>query len=999
MTEFRKQSVNYGLPAKPPCPPVADDPDAARLVDAFGEAASRRGLAVGPDALPVLHLLGTYSPYLSGLALRDPAGLLEIVERGPEAALDAVWPSLSPTATADLTTEALMRRLRQAKAKVALASAIGDLMLAWPVLKTTGMLSRLAAAALSAAAAHLLRAAARTGDLALAHDDDPEKDSGLIILGMGKLGAGELNYSSDIDLIVFYDSEVIRPGKRLTPGEIFVRLTKTLVKILQERTADGYVFRVDLQLRPDPGAMPVALSTDAAEIYYQSLGQNWERAAMIKARPVAGDLAAGRAFLQSIRPFIWRKHLDFVAVRDLQRMKERIREHHGHGPIAVEGQDVKLGPGGIREVEFFVQIQQLIAGGREPQLREPATLAMLDRLVGLGRLDDGDRAALAEGYCFLRHLEHRLQMVDDAQTHQMPADPAAIPKLARFMGYGDEGEFRAALLGHLAAIQRRFTGLFGGSEAPPPPGSIEALAADEAGLAAQLAAAGFKEAERAAGILSGWRVGRYRCFRLERARALVEGLAPVLLAAFVKTGEPDAALVRFDQFLSRLPAGVQLFSLLDANRSLLDLLAEIMGTAPLLAETLGRRPGLLDAVVGGEALRPIDDAARLRADMETAFCDVTDYQDLLDGVRRWTADRRFGIGIQLLRGLIAPKAAAEAFTLIAEAVITRLVAAVTENFALAHGRVPGGGFAVLGFGKLGGRELTLTSDLDLVFLFAVPDGSQGSDGAKPLTPGLYYTRLGQRLIAALSALTAEGSLYEVDVALRPAGSKGPLVPTLAAFEHYYRGEAWTWEHLALTRARLIAAEGADFAARVEAALDATKRLARDAARVTGDMAAMRGRMDKDRPPQGGFDLKLAPGGLVDIEFIAQTHMAIAARELEGPLPTATLAMIDRLAKAGALPAEAAAVLSRGLELQAGLSALLRLTAGDGFEPESAPAALKALLARRAGLADFAALEAALATRQPAIRALFAGLVGDPTAAYVPGSGAGTGALLPLEDPT
>lgn len=993
--------MNYGLPARPPCPPPADDPDAARLEEDFAAGLAARELAVPPALMaeiqPVLRLLGGHSPYLSALVRRDPALLVEIMAKGAEAAIEATWGEITPAATAGLTIDSLMRLLRRAKARVALAAAIGDLALGWPLMKTTGALSRLANAALSAAAAHALRAAARMNELTLAHEDDPERDSGLIILGMGKLGANELNYSSDIDLIIFFDNEVIRPTPKRSPGETFVRLTKTLVKIIQERTADGYVFRVDLRLRPDPGAMPVAISTDAAEIYYQSLGQNWERAAMIKARPVAGDLAAGRDFIQRIRPFVWRRHLDFAAVRDIQRMKEKIRDHHGHGAIAVEGQDVKLGPGGIREVEFFVQIQQLISGGREPQLRDPATLSMLDRLVAMGRLPEADRDALATGYCFLRHLEHRLQMVDDAQTHSMPDDAAGVAAIARFMGFEEAAAFRAALLGHLGAIQKRFTALFEADDAADPNRLTDALPEAEEALAQRLSEAGFVEPAKAAGLVVGWRVGRYRCFRHERARALVEGIAPVLLRAFARTAEPDLALIRFDQFLSRLPAGVQLFSLLDANRALLDLLAEIMGAAPLLAELLARRPGLLDALVGGEALRPLADAEVLRLDMETALCDVTDYQDLLDAVRRWTADKRFAVGIQLLRGLIDHGAAGRALTLVAEAGIERLTQAVTGQFASAHGVIAGGGFAVLGFGKLGGRELTVTSDLDLVFVFSVPDGTIGSDGAKPLTPGLYYTRLGQRLISALSALTAEGSLYEVDMALRPAGSKAPLVPTLKGFEDYYRGEAWTWEHLALTRARLVTATSDDYAATVSTALDRLKRLRRDPARVTADMAAMRGRMDKDRPARNRWDLKLWPGGLVDIEFIAQTLMLVAMPDLPDPLPTGTTEMLACLAGAGRLTGDDIACLGRGLDLSAGLTAMLRLTAGDHFDPAQAPAPLKALLARSAQVAVFAAVEAALDAVQPLVRALFSRLLGNPTEAYVPNSAAGTGGLPLIEE--
>ncbi|MCF4164515.1 bifunctional [glutamine synthetase] adenylyltransferase/[glutamine synthetase]-adenylyl-L-tyrosine phosphorylase [Zavarzinia compransoris] len=991
--------MNYGLPARPPCAPPPGDAAADRPVDDFAATGAVPDLGGHPGLQAVLRLFGAYSPYLTGIVRRDPEALAILADGGADALLARVRDDMSPALTAPLDIESLMRHLRRAKARLALAAAHGDLVEGWPVMRTTIALSDFAERALSAAAAHALRLGARLGELTLAHDDDPERESGLVILGMGKLGAGELNYSSDIDLIVFYDSEVARPTQKRGPTETYVRVTKTMVKILQERTKDGYVFRVDLALRPDPGAMPVAISTDAAEIYYQSLGQNWERSAMIKAKPVAGDKAAGHAFLAGIRPFVWRRHLDFAAVRDIQRMKERIRDHHGHGEIAVEGQDVKLGPGGIREVEFFVQIQQLISGGREPALRQAGTLAMLDRLREMERLTAEDHDVLVAGYCFLRHLEHRLQMVDDAQTHSMPTDAAGIARIGRFMGYDDVADFRAALLGHLAAIESRFGALFAGDADAARDAEEAVLPPGEEALAAHLADLGFREPVKAAGLVHGWRVGRYRCFRHERARALADGLTPVIVEALAKSAEPDLALLRFDQFLSRQPAGVQLFSLLDANRALLDLLAEIMGAAPYLADVLSRRPGLLDSVAAGEALRPLTDAAAdLRRDFDTALCDVLDYQDLLDSVRRWTADKRFAVGIQLLRGLTNQDEAGAALSLVADLVIERLVAATALQFAAAHGVVPGGSFAVVGFGKLGGREMTLTSDLDLVFLCHVPAGTQGSDGPKPLSPGIYYTRLGQRLISALSALTAEGSLYEVDVALRPAGSHGPLVAGLSAFAQYYEGEAWTWEHLALSRARLIAATSADFAAEAESMIDGLKRRRRDPERLRLDMAAMRGRMEKDRPARGRWDLKLRPGGLIDIEFIVQTLFLAAAPDLgPAPLPTATAAMIELLAAQGLLALGERDLLRRALALQAGLSAVLRLTAGDGSDVDGAPAPLQALLVRHAQVADFAALEAALDDLQARTRACFIALVGDPDAAYVPNSGAGTGGLRPMEN--
>lgn len=958
-----------------PVKPGDDDPAAARVCADFATAWSAAGLgAAAPAAvLETIRILGAYSPYLSTLALRDPALVGGTLSDGPDVVLAPLWPALEPAAVAALPSAELGRRLRQAKARIALVTALADLAGVWPLAKVTGTLSRFAEAATAAAVAHLLAEATRRGDLTLADPADPARDSGLIVLGMGKLGARELNYSSDIDLIVFYDSEVIRPTGKREALDLFVRLTQALVKLLNDRTADGYVFRVDLRLRPDPGAMPVALSADAAEIYYQSMGQNWERAAMIKARPIAGDVAAGEAFLRRLRPFIWRRHLDFAAVRDIQAMSVKIRDHHGHSAIAVEGQDIKLGPGGIREIEFFAQIQQLIGGGREPDLREPSTLGMLDRLHALERLPAPDHAALTAAYGFLRTLEHRLQMVDDEQTHSIPSDPAALARIACFAGFATLDGFRAALLGHLTAVETRFSALFATAG-----GTMEAqLPTADTALAAALAQAGFADPAKAATIIGGWRIGRYRCFRHVQARRLLEALLPVLVASFGNAAEPDRALLRFDDFLVKLASGVQLLSLLDANRALLALLAEIMGSAPVLAETLARRPGLLDSVAAGEALRPLGPPAALRADLAVALCDARDYQDTLDGVRRFAADCRFAVGIQLLRGVTDAVAGGRALADLAEVVIATLLERTVAQFAESHGAFPGAGFVVLGMGKLGGRELTVASDLDLVFVYDVAADAGESDGAKPLSPGHYFTRLGQRLIAALSALTAEGSLYEIDMELRPHGKQSSVATPLAAFLHYYGHEAWTWEHMALTRARPVAIHGRGEP--IVAALRVLQTLPRDGERVRRDAAAMRGRMDQARGAKHRWDLKLVPGGLVDIEFIAQALLLTIADSSGGALPTDTRGMLERLIEAKKIAAADGRRLLADHDLQLALTSLLRLTAGDSFVPDEASNGLKAILARVAGDADFAALEADLERRHGEIRALFIALIGDPAA--------------------
>ncbi|MGH6719046.1 MAG: bifunctional [glutamine synthetase] adenylyltransferase/[glutamine synthetase]-adenylyl-L-tyrosine phosphorylase, partial [Alphaproteobacteria bacterium] len=700
--------------------------------------------------------------------------------------------------------------------------------------------------------------------------DAPDRDSGLVILALGKLGALELNYSSDIDIMVLYDAEVVRvPGDR-HPQALFVRLTRALVRILQERTADGYVQRTDLRLRPDPASTPLALSVEAAELYYEGLGQNWERTAMIKARAMAGDIAAGERFLGRLAPFIWRKHLDFAAIQDIHSIKRQINAHRGGERIAVAGHDIKVGRGGIREIEFFAQTQQLIWGGRTPALRARGTCDALRALVAAGRASEAAVAELIAAYGFLRTVEHRLQMIDDRQTQTVPAAPDRFAAVATFLGFEDPDRFAQALRARLETVERRYAALF--EEAPdlaPASGSLVFTGTeDDPDTIATLGAMGFGKPSIVAAAIRGWHHGRYRAMRSTRARELLTEITPTLLAELARTAEPDTALARFDEFLRSLPGGVQLFSLFYSRPRLLELVAQVMGTAPRLATILSHNPILFDSVLSPEFEAPLPPTDALVAALGEHLATAADEQDVLDFARRWTHDRQFQIGVRMLRRDVPPEQAHAMFSDLAEAVVRALLPQVERLFAAAHGRVPGAGFAVLGLGKLGGREMTATSDLDLVFVYQVPPGVEASDGAKPLPPSAYFARLSQRLLNALSAPTAEGGLYDIDMRLRPSGAKGPVASELAGFLAYQREAAWTWEHMALTRARVLAAP-ADLGRRLDDGIRDILCRARPPGPLAAEIAAMRARVAAEHPAKGPWDVKYAPGGLIDVEFIAQ----------------------------------------------------------------------------------------------------------------------------------
>jgi glutamate-ammonia-ligase adenylyltransferase len=710
------------------------------------------------------------------------------------------------------------------------------------------------------------------------------------------------------------------------------RLTRDLVKLLEERTADGYVFRTDLRLRPDPASTPPAVSVEAAETYYGSLGQNWERAALIKARPVAGDLAAGREFLASLRPFLWRKHLDFAAIRDIHSIKRQIDARHGGSPANIAGHNVKLGHGGIREIEFFVQTQQLIWGGRLPELRSSATVETLYGLVASGRIERRTADELAAAYRLLRRIEHRLQMIDDSQTHSLPTEPEALRRLAVFLEYPDTDALARELSAALTTVQGHFRELFRDVPTLSDHGNLVFTGKDSDPDTLQtLARLGFKDPARIDATLRGWHHGRLRATRSTRARELLTELAPHWLRQLGRTADPDFAFTRFDEFLGHLSGGVQLFSLFQHHPELFALVAEIMGEAPHLAVRLARKPVLLDAVLSEDFYGKLHDVtedavAELRRDLSASIARARDFEDVLDLTRRWGGDRKFQIGVQLLQGRIDGPRAGRDFTLVAETVIASLLPVVEAEFARAHGPMPGGEFVVLGLGKLGSREMNVLSDLDLIFVYRHDPDADQSDGAKPLPALTYFARLGQRLINALSAPTGEGHLYEVDMRLRPSGNAGPIASSLESFRRYHDEQAWTWERMALTRARVVAG-APDLARDIVATIRDELTRPRDPARLLEDVAEMRRRITASHPAPAAWDAKQRRGGLVDLEFIVQYLLLKHAPDSPGLLVPETAEACRRLAATGALSRRAGQALVRALHFWQHLQQVLRVTLG------------------------------------------------------------------------
>jgi glutamate-ammonia-ligase adenylyltransferase len=940
------------------------------LAAAGAECASAlRALPDWPKLEEVLVGIADQSPFLWGLARRDPARLLRIRRQSPEAALDEALRRLSACNLPDCTEAHAKSLLRKAKQETALIVALADLAGEWDVVAATKALSRAADRFVATG----LRVALRLSSdkLALVDPAEPEHACGLVVLALGKHGAMELNYSSDVDLVVFYESRspVLGAGPGVKANSL--RIVQHLVKLLQERTGDGYVLRVDLRLRPDPGSTAAAVSLYAARHYYETLGQNWERAAMIKARPVAGDLALGLDFLSEMAAFIWRKYFDYATIADIHAMKRQIHAAKGHAEIAVGGHDVKLGRGGIREIEFFVQTQQLIFGGRRTLLRGARTLEMLRQLHADDWITAQASDELSDAYLYLRAVEHRLQMQNDQQTQRMPDDAEALQHFARFCGYPGIAGFSRDLLRHFHAVEKHYARLF--EHAPgldTRAGNLvfTGATADPETLET-LRDMGFRNPALAAETVRGWHFGRRPAVRSARAREVLTELVPALLEAFSKSGDADSCMVAFDAALARMPAAAELFALLKSHEPMLQFFADILGGAPRLAQVIAQSPHVLDVAIDrGVAAAPMDVADFSRR--LTRFHDGEQgLEAFLDAARVFASEENFMIGLRLFAELIEPDQAARAYSSLAEAVARACLVRVQANFALEHGEVPGGRCVVLGLGKLGSRELTATSDLDLVLLYDFDPERAESDGRRPLHATVYYTRLTQRMIAALTAPTRRGKLFEVDMRLRPSGNKGPLATQIASFRSYQASEAEIWEHMALTRARPIAGDDS-LAAEAAQLIAETLFRPRDLAELAKAVRDMRALIGKEKGEDNPWNLKLASGGLLDVEFIAQYLTLAHGAEAPGLRAAATADILKGGAEAGFLDATTAESLLGALALYSGVTQWLRLALDEGADPRHAADGVKRRIATAIGLPDFALLERELTAKRKEIRRIF-----------------------------
>jgi glutamate-ammonia-ligase adenylyltransferase len=867
------------------------------------------------DGLAAANRMRAHAPFLARQMDRFP-DVAAWVEKGDyEAALTAAH----AVAGAE---DGVARSLRRRRGAIALVTAAADLAGAWNVDRVTRALSDFADQALEEALA-----------AAMAERYPDADHRGFVVLALGKHGSRELNYSSDIDPILLYDPTTLPHGEREDPADAAVRIGRRVSELLTARDGDGYVFRVDLRLRPSPEATPIALPVEAAIGYYESTAMGWEQAAFIRARPAAGDLALGDYFMQAIRPFVWRRSLDFGAIDAITDISRRIRDHYSQGQAFGPGYDIKRGRGGIREVEFFAQVHQLIHGGRDPSLRSGNTREALRALTDAGVLEPEVAAKLDEAYVLFRTIEHRLQMVEDRQTHELPKSADAMDNVARLHGLKDGAALLDLLRPHVEWVGRNYDRL-------SPAAAEESLSHDEDRLKDQLAQIGFADVEPPVARIARWRSGTVRALRSGPSREALEELLPGLMRTLAAAPDPVRALNRLDDLIGRLPSAINFFKLLAARPGLVEMLAELLSHAPTLADALGRRAELLDGLIDTSAFDPPPPVEALAAQF-ARLEEGEDYQALLDRVRQRVNDRRFALGAQIIRGG-DPLEAGRGYSRVAEAAIEALGAATVAEFERAHGKVPGGDLVIVALGRLGGGVLTHASDLDLVYLFTGSFETE-SDGPKPLGATQYFNRLAQRITNALSVHTAAGPLYEVDTRLRPSGAQGLLAVSLDSFARYQREEAWTWEHLALTRARPVFGSPQARAA-LGAILTETLERPRDFDELARHAVKMRGDIARHKPPASDLDVKLVPGGLVDLEFLIHINQFRHNMAFDPDLRAA----LEQLVAAGHLAGD----LIAAHDLITRFLVVSRLVSPKSTEP---PEATRPLVARACGAESWDAL--------------------------------------------
>lgn len=867
------------------------------------------------NARPFIEGILSASPFLTQLMFRHHHFLGECVGKNIKDIIDALCQECDHAH--EITHEeefmSFIRRLRQ---KQALIIAFADLA-GWSDLETTTHY-------LSQCAISLVRCCL---DFIM---DVPQEESGFMVLALGKLGAHELNYSSDIDIILLYDQQ--HPLWRNQDHAPLHKIGKKLTHLLSTPTTDGIAHRTDFRLTPDIGTASSVISLQNAETYYESRGRSWERAAFIKASAIAGDIKTAHQFLNYLTPFVWRRNLDYTAIQDILAISHRYKTK----THSWQGFHLKKDAGGIRDIEFYLQSLQLLWGGRNPQLRTKASLPTIKNLEQHKHITKAHAKKLRTHYTRLRILEHRLQMMNDAQTHSLPKNDEAFDIVAHFAGHKNKQNF----IKELEHITQDILAIIEPRQAE----DSHSLPSNDQEWRAWLAMHKFQNADSCARLIEHWHHCNYPALSDGRSRALFDSLLPNLLTHFGT--DSYQGLIRFDQFIKSLPAGVQLFTLLKTHPHLLSLISLIMSAAPRLANRLARRPHLLDNVLEHHFYDAPKDRHTLSMELKHSLADCASLEEILNRARIWAKDKKFQLGVHLLMNRLTILDAAPLYTHIAQELIEAIMNHCLDNFSSNYGTMNGDGLAIIALGKLGGEILSGASDLDLVFVY-----DETKTPNAQLMPSVYYIRLVQRFITALSAPTEEGDLYQIDTRLRPEGDKAPLAISLQSFTTYYQERARLWEKMALAKARLIYGAPA-LQKKLQHFITDILTQPHDEQQTARQAHRMRKAMKKEHLPknkqQAYWSFKYREGGSADIDFIHQTLLLTHAHLNPSIVKNVMDDSLKEMAQLKILQKDEARYLMDASHLWRQLDGIVRLCYRTDFTLEDASPSLRQLLTHQAG---------------------------------------------------
>ncbi len=884
-----------------------------------------------------------FSPYLQRLTLHHVIDVIGDLQSPNYQQIESARADFTNEIKNARCDEVAMRAIRKFRERSALAIALGDIAGLHDMPSQMRWLSDAAQTVLTHTVEYLFRRAFKQGNVKFFAKDFT--GCGWTLLALGKLGAGELNFSSDVDLIALHDTNNAPFDSRDAVQPFFVKMTRDLIRLLSAKTRDGIGWRVDLRLRPDPGATAVSIDLNAAIGYYESIARTWERAAFIRARPIAGDFQLGNNFLDQIKPFIWRKTLDYTVLEDMKTMLRRPPQSKSW-----LGYNLKTGKNGIRQIEFFIHVLQLVTGGRDTNLRQRNSLSALNALASAGWITHEQSDALGTAYHQLRRIEHRLQMISDNQTHSLPRSIEDLENFSHFMGHGDATRFCLELSKLLDRVGQHVA-----HDLLDPPAEFgnrdkditNILIDDYDTLLNWLVDNGFQRPKIVADTLSGWMAGRISATRGERARALLNRLMPDILISLTAADVPDDKFSALAQFIEGLPASVQIFSLLDYNRDLTRLLCDILLLSPQLGDHLRQHPTLFDLLLYQEFFEPLPNADIMVTQLRDN-CNNLPVEEALDQLKIKVREWKFRVQVQALSQTINAADLSEGLSAIASATVVLIMDFAKADMVRRHGTIEGR-VNILGLGRLGTRQMTVASDLDLLVVYEASQAAL-SISKRPISAPSYFARLAQTMVSWLSTATAEGVLYPVDLRLRPEGKAGSIATSLERLETYFAHDAWIWEKLALTKARFITGD-AGLEKKLSAAIHKLVNQPHKREVVGAAVGGMLNRIRKLQNQKSTWHLRARDGGLIDLDLLIQA-MRLEHGDLFDGTGQSPSYILDRLVAVKKIKAPNFNELQDAISVFNEVHQCIRLTYGEATHvPNQLPSRLLTFMLIQMDLAD------------------------------------------------